>query len=101
MLSLRIDGLRERFFMTGHAKLEINPEVIKSQGKRVAELSGMRLADCIEVPWSAGGRHAIVWQTNKSRRRTIAIPIAEEIGLAMVQKRQRNRLETESAKGAA
>jgi integrase len=47
---------------------------------RLAALSGLRLGDLIEVTWSAVGEHAIIWQTNKSRRRrTVVVPIYDEL----------------------
>lgn len=43
---------------------------------RFAALTGIREGDLMNVPWTAIGDSAIVWQTNKSnRRRTIVVPI--------------------------
>lgn len=43
---------------------------------RLPALSGLRLGDLIKLPWTSVGKHAIVWQTGKSRgRRTVVIPI--------------------------
>ncbi|MDB5431428.1 MAG: hypothetical protein JWP35_2544 [Caulobacter sp.] len=47
---------------------------------RLAALAGLRLGDCIQLPWTAVGEHAVVWQTNKSRgRRTVVVPIYDEL----------------------
>lgn len=47
---------------------------------RLAALSGLRLGDLIKLPWASVGRHAIVWNTGKSRgRRTVVIPVYPEL----------------------
>lgn len=47
---------------------------------RLAALTGLRLGDLIQLPRSAVGDHAIVWQTGKSRgRKTIVIPITDPL----------------------
>lgn len=57
-----------------HCAPELNHAV------RLAIHTGLRLGDLIELPWSAVGEHAIVWQTNKSRRRrTVVLPITREL----------------------
>lgn len=53
-----------------HADLEFEHAV------RFAALTAIRESDLVDVPWTAVGEHAIVWQTRKSnRKRTIVVPI--------------------------
>jgi len=73
----------------------------------LACLSGLRRRDLCEVPLSAIGRHAIVWHTSKSGRRTVvSVPLYPALGTLLDDLRSRYRkpgVETilVSAKGEA
>lgn len=68
---------------------------------RLAALTGLREADLIQVPWSAVGVDAIVWQTGKSRgRRTVVIPITAPLRalLAVIPRRDATTILTSGRK---
>jgi integrase len=70
-----------------HATVEVR------EGVDLAACTGLRRGDLVQVPWSAVGEHAIVWQTGKSRGRArIVIPLLPET---------RNLLERIKARHAA
>lgn len=56
---------------------EASVEVREAVG--LAAGTGLRRGDLVRVPWSAVGDHAIVWQTGKSKGRTmIVVPLLPE-----------------------
>jgi integrase len=50
-----------------------------SEAVDLAACTGLRRGDLVELPWSAIGEHAIIWQTNKSGGRArIVVPLLPE-----------------------
>lgn len=60
----------------------------------LACLTGLRRGDLVEVPLSAVGQHAIVWQTSKSgRTRTVTVPLYPRLRAHIEVLRSRHRQE--------
>lgn len=69
------------------------------EGVELAACTGLRRGDLVEVPWSAVGDHAIVWQTGKSRGRArIVIPLLPETRALLERIKARHAAEMEDLK---
>lgn len=61
------------------ARFNAAASVEVQEGVELASCTGLRRGDLVQVPWTAVGDHAIVWQTGKSRGRArIVIPLLPE-----------------------
>jgi integrase len=76
-----------------HASVEV------SEAVDLAACTGLRRGDLVEVPWSAVGEHAIIWQTNKSRGRArIVVPLLPETREVLARIKARHAAEMEAVR---